>query len=63
VREELIGRGVTVSEIRHKAGVDDWQGDWAAGVAPDHRGYASIADFADPDGNTWLLQEIGYRPE
>ena len=23
---------------------------------------ASLADFADPDGNTWVIQEIGYRP-
>jgi hypothetical protein len=22
---------------------------------------AGFADFADPDGNTWILQEIGYR--
>jgi hypothetical protein len=26
------------------------------------RDYASFADFADPDGNTWVIQEIGYRP-
>jgi hypothetical protein len=26
------------------------------------RDYASVADFADPDGNTWMIQEIGYRP-
>jgi catechol 2,3-dioxygenase-like lactoylglutathione lyase family enzyme len=63
VRRELAERGVDVGEIRHKAGIDDWQGDWAAGVAPDHRDYASVAGFADPDGNTWLLQEIGYRPK
>jgi catechol 2,3-dioxygenase-like lactoylglutathione lyase family enzyme len=26
------------------------------------RDYASFADFADPDGNAWVIQEIGYRP-
>jgi hypothetical protein len=40
--------------------VDDWGGRWAPGVAPDRRDYASAFDFADPDGNTWVLQEKGY---
>ncbi len=31
---------------------------WAPGVDPAHRDYASFADFADPDGNTWVLQEV-----
>jgi len=30
-------------------------------VNPQRRDYASFADFADPDGNTWTLQERGYR--
>ena len=25
------------------------------------RDYASFADFSDPDGNSWVLQERGYR--
>lgn len=29
----------------------------------DERDYASFAGFADPDGNTWTLQEIGFRGE
>ena len=57
---ELTARGVAISEIRHKENADDWQGGWLPGVAPDHRDYASAAEFADPDGNTWVLQEIGY---
>jgi catechol 2,3-dioxygenase-like lactoylglutathione lyase family enzyme len=57
---ELAGRGVPMGEIRHKANGDEWQGDWLPGVAPDHRDYASAAEFADPDGNTWVLQEIHY---
>lgn len=59
---ELAGRGVPVSAIRHKSPADDWRGGWAPGPAPDRRDYASLADFADPDGNTWVIQEIGYRP-
>lgn len=58
---ELTERGVRVSDIRHKAPVDDWQGNWEPGLHPQRRDYASVADFADPDGNTWILQEIGYR--
>src|SRR5215207_5278371 len=52
-RADLIGRGVTVSEIRHM-GADGWQ----PGVHPEHRDYGSFADFSDPDGNTWVLQEV-----
>ncbi|GIH25240.1 hypothetical protein Aph01nite_35500 [Acrocarpospora phusangensis] len=57
---ELTGRGVPVSPIRHKAETGDWQGDHAPGIDPERRDYASFADFTDPDGNTWLLQERGY---
>lgn len=60
-RAELIGRGVKVSDIRHKSPVETWAGGWAPGVDPDRRDYASFADFADPDGNTWVIQEIGHR--
>jgi hypothetical protein len=58
---ELAGRGVPVSDIRHKAPAEDWAGGWKPGADPERRDYASFADFADPDGNTWTLQEIGYR--
>ena len=58
---ELAARGVPVSPVRHKASVEDWQGDYAPGVDPQRRDYASFLDFADPDGNTWTVQERG-RP-
>ncbi len=58
-RKELTGRGVKVSDIRHKSPVDDWEGGWEPGADPERRDYAS---FADPDGNTWVLQEICYHP-
>ena len=57
---ELTGRGVPIGPIQHKAGADDWQGDWVPGIDPGHRAHASIAEFADPDGNTWLIQEVGH---
>jgi catechol 2,3-dioxygenase-like lactoylglutathione lyase family enzyme len=52
-RAELVERGVAVSEIRHM-GPEGWK----PGPDPEHRDYNSFADFADPDGNTWVLQEV-----
>jgi catechol 2,3-dioxygenase-like lactoylglutathione lyase family enzyme len=60
-RRELTGRGVKVSDIRHKAPVEDWKGGFEPSADTQRRDYASFADFADPDGNTWTLQEIGHR--
>jgi catechol 2,3-dioxygenase-like lactoylglutathione lyase family enzyme len=54
-RAELVGRGVEVSEVRHMG-----EGGWSPGVDPGHTDYNSFADFADPDGNTWVLQERGH---
>lgn len=56
--QELVARGIKVGDIRHKTPIDTWAGDFAPGVDPDHHSYASMADFADPSGNTWTLQEI-----
>ena len=33
----------------------------AAGPAPGHASYGSFATFSDPDGNSWLLQEVTTR--
>ena len=68
-REELLGRGVKVSEVFHDA-----SGVYAGpdepylfgrlrvnGPDPDHRSYRSFASFHDPDGNGWLFQEITTR--
>ena len=60
-RTKLIGRGVDVSAIRHKDPLETWAGGWSKGLDPQRRDYASFADFADPDGNTWTLQERGHR--
>jgi catechol 2,3-dioxygenase-like lactoylglutathione lyase family enzyme len=57
-REELVGRGVEVSEIRH---FDRAAGEWKPGPDPEHSDYNSFADFSDPDGNTWVLQEVPSR--
>ena len=66
-REELVSRGVEVSEVFHAEG-----GGYGAGFHPGTEGrapgpdpeglsYASFASFDDPDGNGWLLQEISER--
>ena len=56
-RAELSERGVDVSEIRHiESGV------WVEGPHPDRADYNSFADFSDPDGNTWVLQERRGEP-
>jgi catechol 2,3-dioxygenase-like lactoylglutathione lyase family enzyme len=60
-RSRLLERGVEVGEIRHKVPVDAWDGGFASGLDTARRDYASFADFSDPDGNSWVLQERGYR--
>jgi len=57
-RAELVDRGVDVSEVFHRAGPGKPP---LSGRDPERRSYASFATFSDPDGNTWLLQEITVR--
>ena len=57
-RAELAGRGASVSEPFHSAG---FGGARVAGPDPNGRSYATLATFSDPDGNSYLLQEIKTR--
>jgi catechol 2,3-dioxygenase-like lactoylglutathione lyase family enzyme len=57
-RAGLLDRGVDVSEIRHLE-----SSGWVPGPHPDRSDYESFADFSDPDGNTWILQERGRREQ
>jgi catechol 2,3-dioxygenase-like lactoylglutathione lyase family enzyme len=59
-RCEFVDRGVCVSDIRHKDTNGGWRGGFRAGPDPDRSDYASFADFSDPDGNGWVLQERGH---
>jgi catechol 2,3-dioxygenase-like lactoylglutathione lyase family enzyme len=63
-RDELVDRGVDVSEVFHDAGgIFHHAGTEArvAGPAPEHADYGSFASFSDPDGNGWVLQEVRAR--
>ena len=55
-REELVERGVTVSDLFHPA-----DGGREGGPDPERRSYGTFASFGDPDGNQWLLQEVTHR--
>ena len=57
-RAELVSHGVDVSEIFHIAGPGQPP---VPGRNPKRDSYSSYAKFNDPDGNTWLLQEITER--
>jgi catechol 2,3-dioxygenase-like lactoylglutathione lyase family enzyme len=63
-REDLIARGVNVTEVFHYAGGpfnNTVENARVAGRDPEGRSYFSFASFEDPDGNRWLLQEITKR--
>jgi len=67
-RDELLGRGVEISEVFHgigeHAGPDEpyiFGRNRVGGPDPDRGSYRSFASFHDPDGNGWLLQEITSR--
>jgi catechol 2,3-dioxygenase-like lactoylglutathione lyase family enzyme len=68
-RDELLRRGVGISEVFHDAGDVHAGADEpylfgrlrVSGPDPDHRSYRSYASFSDPDGNGWLLQEVTVR--
>jgi catechol 2,3-dioxygenase-like lactoylglutathione lyase family enzyme len=57
-RGELTSRGVDVSEAFHFTALG---GPRASGPEPNGRSYGTFATFSDPDGNSWLLQEIKTR--
>src|SRR5947199_10235437 len=63
-RDDLIARGVDVSEVFHYAGGPfnhTVENPRVGGRDPQGRSYYSFASFEDPDGNGWLLQEIQTR--
>jgi catechol 2,3-dioxygenase-like lactoylglutathione lyase family enzyme len=66
--DDLVGRGVEVSGVFHCATGSvcrfrDGDGvfERVGGSAPDHASYGSFATFSDPDGNSWVFQEVTTR--
>ncbi len=57
-RAELIAKGADVTEPFHFAAILEPP---LPGLDPERRSYFSYASFRDPDGNSWLLQEIMTR--
>jgi catechol 2,3-dioxygenase-like lactoylglutathione lyase family enzyme len=67
-RKDLQDRGIDVSEVFHSngayAGSDEpflFGQNRVSGPDPNHGSYRSFASFDDPDGNSWLFQEITAR--
>jgi catechol 2,3-dioxygenase-like lactoylglutathione lyase family enzyme len=65
-RDQLAGHGVEVSEVFHPVAPGAQfepgsPGDRVSGRADESASYGSFATFDDPDGNTWLLQEVTTR--
>ena len=53
-RAELVERGTDVSDFFHF----DESGQ-VPGPEPERRDYGTFVSFSDPDGNVWLVQEVG----
>jgi catechol 2,3-dioxygenase-like lactoylglutathione lyase family enzyme len=63
-REDLLNRGVDVSEVFHFAGGpfnNTGENPRVDGRDEEGRSYFSFVSFDDPDGNRWLVQEIKDR--
>jgi len=62
-RAELAGHGVDVTEVFHFDGPlqVSWTEGRTKGPDPEGRSYSSWASFKDPDGNSWMLQEVKTR--
>jgi predicted enzyme related to lactoylglutathione lyase len=52
-RAELVERGTDVSEVFHFE-----SGNQVPGPDPQRSDYGSFFSFSDPDGNSWLVQEV-----
>ena len=64
LRNQLVARGIGVSEpfydpsgLFHHAQA----GAVIQGLQPQRNSYGSYASFSDPDGNTWVVQEVTVR--
>jgi predicted enzyme related to lactoylglutathione lyase len=65
-RADLARRGVAVSDAFHEASLggrfqEPGGNERVEGASPEASSYGSFATFSDPDGNSWLLQEVTTR--
>jgi catechol 2,3-dioxygenase-like lactoylglutathione lyase family enzyme len=65
-RDELVAHRVQVSEVFHEAAPGArfhhaGPNGRASGPAPNSGSYGSFVSFSDPDGNSWLFQEVTTR--
>jgi catechol 2,3-dioxygenase-like lactoylglutathione lyase family enzyme len=63
-RRTLVQRGIAVSGVFHDEGGVFHHTDFhhlTSGPYPQRKSYASYASFSDPDGNSWVLQEVTAR--
>ena len=56
-RAELVGRGTDASELFHFGETGQ-----TPGPHPERADYGTFLSFSDPDGNSWLVQEVGRAP-
>ena len=57
--DELVGRGIDASDMWHGAPFPPEAR--LKGPDPQRTSYGSFFSFNDPDGNTWLVQEVTTR--
>jgi catechol 2,3-dioxygenase-like lactoylglutathione lyase family enzyme len=57
--DELVGRGIDASEVWH--GLPFPREARLSGPDPKRTSYGSFFSFNDPDGNTWMVQEVTTR--
>jgi catechol 2,3-dioxygenase-like lactoylglutathione lyase family enzyme len=57
--DELVGRGVDVRDVWHGPPFPPQARQ--PGPDPERTSYGSFCSFNDPDGNTWLVQEVTTR--
>jgi catechol 2,3-dioxygenase-like lactoylglutathione lyase family enzyme len=64
-RADIAERGIEIGEVWHDADAFFYRSggrNRVPGPDPRHRTYSSFATFKDPDGNSWVLQEVTSRP-
>jgi len=54
-RAELVARGTDASELFHFVEMGQ-----TPGAHPDRGDYETFLSFSDPDGNGWMVQEVGF---